>query len=192
MPTIDGGYIPISKLQFDEKEISAANEKKIRVEKNFFVKDALINFDVPGIDAALNSFVQGKVIPLRAVTSFTGFPPVEGYSWNLFLLESFLRRFSKKYSFMAAGANVNNSNIGAIFPKSWKIFGPPSTVLRWCCSVYKAAPQTLKIREILKKNNFIGAGYTVENFGEKQRGQYSHNYIYIFMHNLPINETYKK
>lgn len=100
--------------------------------------------------------------------------------------------------------------------ESWKIFGPPSTVLRWCCSVHKAAPQTLKIREILKKNNFVGASfvgvrgqesvkrsnYEVENYGEKQRGQYSHNsifewssaeiWLYIFMHNLPINETYKK
>ena len=100
--------------------LTAANETMIRVEKNFFVKDALINFDVAGIDAALNSFVQDKIISLRGVNSFTGFPAVEGYSWNLFLLESFLRRFSKKYSFMAAGANVNSSSIGAIFPKSMK------------------------------------------------------------------------
>ncbi len=98
--------------------LRAANELMIRVEKNFFVKDALINFDIERIDAALNPFVQGKIIPLRAVTSFTGFPAVGAYTWNLFLLESFLRRFSKKYSFMAAGANVNNSNVGAIFPKS--------------------------------------------------------------------------
>ena len=100
--------------------------------------------------------------------------------------------------------------------ESWKLFGPPSTVLRWCCSVHKAAPQTLKIREILGKNDFIGAdfvgvraqesvrraGYDVENFGMKQRGQLSHNsilewgsaeiWLYIFMHGLPINETYKK
>ena len=100
--------------------LNAANELMIRVEKNFFVKDALIHFDVEGIDAALNSFVQGKIIPLRAVTSFTGFPAVGAYTWNLFLLESFLRRFSKKYSLMAAGANVNNSNAGAIFPNSLK------------------------------------------------------------------------
>ena len=99
---------------------------------------------------------------------------------------------------------------------SWKIFGAPSTVLRWCCSVHKAAPQTLKIREILGKPNFIGAdfvgvraqesvrraGYDVENVGRKQRGQLSHNsilewssaeiWLYIFMNDLPINETYKK
>ena len=100
--------------------------------------------------------------------------------------------------------------------ESWKLFGPPSTVLRWCCSVHKAAPQTLKIREILNKPNFVGAdfvgvraqesvrraGYDVENIGMKQRGQYSHNsilewgsaeiWLYIFAHGLPVNETYKK
>ena len=100
--------------------------------------------------------------------------------------------------------------------ESWKLFGPPSTVLRWCCSVHKAAPQTLKIREILGKPDFVGtdfvgvrahesvkrADYEVENIGKKQHGQYSQNpilewgsaeiWLYIFMHNLPINETYKK
>ncbi len=99
---------------------------------------------------------------------------------------------------------------------SWKLFGPPSTVLRWCCSVHKAAPQTLKIREVLNKPNFVGAdfvgvrqhesvrraGYDVENVGMKQRGQHSHNsilewgsaeiWLYIFAHGLPVNETYKK
>ena len=100
--------------------------------------------------------------------------------------------------------------------ESWKLFGAPSTVLRWCCSVHKAAPQTLKIREILGKPDFIGADfvgvraqesvrraeYDIENFGMKQRGQHSHNsilewsaaeiWLYIFMHGLPINATYKK
>ncbi|MBR6887676.1 MAG: phosphoadenosine phosphosulfate reductase family protein [Selenomonadaceae bacterium] len=100
--------------------------------------------------------------------------------------------------------------------ETWKLFGPPSTVLRWCCSVHKAAPQTLKIREILNKPDFVGADfvgvraqesvkradYDIENFGMKQRGQLSHNsilewsaaeiWLYIFMYGLPINETYKK
>ncbi|MBR1645654.1 MAG: phosphoadenosine phosphosulfate reductase family protein [Selenomonadaceae bacterium] len=100
--------------------------------------------------------------------------------------------------------------------ESWKLFGAPSTVLRWCCSVHKAAPQTLKIREILGKPDFVGADfvgvraqesvrrseYEVENFGVKQRGQHSHNsilewnsaeiWLYIFMHDLPINACYKK
>ena len=99
---------------------------------------------------------------------------------------------------------------------TWELFGPPSKTLRWCCSVHKAAPQTLKLREILGKPNFIGADfvgvraqeslrraeYDVENVGRKQRGQYSHNsilewssaeiWLYIFAHDLPINAAYKK
>jgi phosphoadenosine phosphosulfate reductase len=100
--------------------------------------------------------------------------------------------------------------------ESWRIFGPPSRVLRWCCSVHKSAPQTLKLREVLGKNEFIGmdfvgvrayesttrADYDYENYGKKQKGQYSHNaildwssaeiWLYIFAHNLILNETYKR
>ena len=100
------------------RALRIANEKMIRVDENFFVKDYLINFDISEIDNALSSFVQNKIIPLRAVTSFTAFPPIQGYSWNLFLLESFLRKFSQKFIFNSTGAN--NSNTGSIYPKSMK------------------------------------------------------------------------
>ena len=95
-----------------------AHETMIRAEKNLFVKNKLIRFDVDGIDESLTPFVQGKINPLRAVTSFTGFPPVEGFLWNLFLLESFLRKFSRRYSYVAPAAN--SANIGAICPKSMR------------------------------------------------------------------------
>ena len=100
------------------RALMIAHEKMTRVDKDHFVKDALIKFDAAGIDAALMPFVQGKIIPLSAVTSFTGFPPVGAYSWNLFLLESFLRKFSEKYVY--AAPNVNSSNIGAIHPRAMK------------------------------------------------------------------------
>lgn len=100
--------------------------------------------------------------------------------------------------------------------ESWRLFGAPSDTLRWCCSVHKAAPQTLKLRELLGKADFVGADfvgvraqeslkrfdYEVENVGKKQRGQYSHNsilewssaevWLYTFMRGLPINAAYKK
>ena len=84
--------------------------------KNFFVKDFLVSFDVAAIDNVLENFVQGKIISLRAVDDFTNFPPVENYSWNWYLLESFLRKHSEKFIFH--NAEINNSNIGAIYPKS--------------------------------------------------------------------------
>ncbi len=99
---------------------------------------------------------------------------------------------------------------------SWKLFGPPARVLRWCCSVHKSTPQTLKMREITGKDNYIGMDYVgvracesvtrskydYENFGKKQKGQYSFNaildwtsaeiWIYIFSEKLHINDAYKK
>jgi phosphoadenosine phosphosulfate reductase len=100
--------------------------------------------------------------------------------------------------------------------ESWKLFGPPSRVLRWCCSVHKSAPQTLKMREVTGKNDYTGlafvgvraqesvarAGYEYENYSKKQMGQYSHNsilewtsaevWLYIYANDILINEAYKK
>lgn len=100
--------------------------------------------------------------------------------------------------------------------QSWKLFGPPARVLRWCCSVHKSTPQTLKLREITGKNNFKGLDYVgvrahesiarstyeYENFGKKVKGQHNFNPIlewtsaeiwaYIYFHNILVNSTYKK
>lgn len=106
------------------------------------------------------------------------------------------------------------SHLGA--EEAWRLFGAPSTVLRWCCSVMKSTPQTLKIRDILGKDKFVGADfvgvraeesikrseYEFESYGKKQKGQHSQNpildwtsaevWLYIYSRNLPINEAYKK
>jgi phosphoadenosine phosphosulfate reductase len=99
---------------------------------------------------------------------------------------------------------------------SWELFGPPARVLRWCCSVHKSTPQTIKMREITGKDNYIGmdfvgvrahesvtrSKYDYENFGKKQKGQYSYNpilewtsaevWLYTLTNNIVINEAYKK
>lgn len=99
---------------------------------------------------------------------------------------------------------------------SWRLFGPPSRVLRWCCSVHKSAPQILKLREILGKEDYKGldfvgvrahesntrSKYTYLDYGKKQKGQYNHNpilewtsaeiWLYMYSTNLLINEAYKK
>ena len=100
--------------------------------------------------------------------------------------------------------------------ESWKIFGPPSRVLRWCCSVHKSAPQVLKLREVMGKSDYKGlafvgvrshesatrADYRYENYGRKLKGHYSHNsilewtsaevWLYIYSNSVIINDAYKK
>lgn len=99
---------------------------------------------------------------------------------------------------------------------TWRQYGPPSTVTRWCCSVHKTSPQILLLREITKKPDFTGmafvgvrasesasrSDYDYIGVGEKHKGQLSCNpildwntaelYTYIYSQNLPINDAYKK
>lgn len=100
--------------------------------------------------------------------------------------------------------------------ESWELFGPPSRVLRWCCSVHKSVPQTFKLREITGKDDYTGlafvgvraqesatrAEYDYFNDGKKIKGQFSHNsilewtsaevWLYVYANNVTLNEAYKK
>ena len=38
---------------------------------------------------------------------------------------------------------------------TWKEFGPPSMMLRWCCSVHKSAPMIRLVREIVGRNDGV-------------------------------------
>lgn len=99
---------------------------------------------------------------------------------------------------------------------SWKMFGSPSTTIRWCCSVHKTTPQLLLLREIVGKQaikemayvgirreeSFRRSSYEYISLGTKHTGQYSCNpilewnsaevYLYIFRNELFLNMAYKK
>lgn len=99
---------------------------------------------------------------------------------------------------------------------TWKQFGSPSKVTRWCCSVHKTSPQILALRNNLSKIDFTGMAfvgvrasesasrseYDYISLGEKHKGQYSCNpilewnaaelYLYVYSENLHLNEAYKK
>ena len=99
---------------------------------------------------------------------------------------------------------------------TWKQFGSPSKVTRWCCSVHKTSPQILALRNNLGKIDFTGMAfvgvrasesasrseYDYISLGEKHKGQYSCNpilewnaaelYLYVYSENLHLNEEKKK
>lgn len=95
--------------------VEAANAVMVRVDKNDFIADRLINFDVDRIDAALDYIILDDFMGMREITTFSIFPFC-GYGWNLYLLESYCRRFSKKYRYDTRRANSSNS--GAVVVKT--------------------------------------------------------------------------
>jgi len=100
--------------------------------------------------------------------------------------------------------------------ESWRLFGPPSQALRWCCSVHKSTPAILALKERLERKSiktlaFVGvrgeesqrrSGY--EDIGDGLKSQSQVNampilswsahelWLYIFEHNLVLNEAYRK
>jgi len=95
--------------------IEAGNSVMIRVDKDTFVSDRNVRFDPEAVDAAIEMFFKGNYLPLKSFTTFSAFPDC-GQVWNLFLLESYCRRFSKKFCFDTLSLNSRNS--GAVIRKS--------------------------------------------------------------------------
>ena len=100
--------------------------------------------------------------------------------------------------------------------ENWRLFGPPSRTLRWCCSVHKSTPALLRLKEKLGKTAiktmaFVGVRseeshsrsfYEDSSDGVKNASQINlmpildwgaHElWLYIFANNLIVNEAYKK
>jgi 3'-phosphoadenosine 5'-phosphosulfate sulfotransferase (PAPS reductase)/FAD synthetase/NAD-dependent dihydropyrimidine dehydrogenase PreA subunit len=100
--------------------------------------------------------------------------------------------------------------------ENWRLFGPPSQALRWCCSVHKSTPAILALKERLgrraiKALAFVGvrgeesqrrSEYADIGDGLKSQSQVNampilawsaHElWLYIFEHDLVLNEAYRK
>lgn len=98
--------------------MQAGYDAMVRISEDDYIAEKYIHFNIPEIDAAIESFMMGEYIPLRAVTTFALFPHC-GQPWNLFLLESYARRFSVNFGFDTP--SVNNKNAGCIVRKHSKL-----------------------------------------------------------------------
>ncbi len=86
----------------------------VRIDKNTYVADRYVHFNTDVIDEIIGLFVNGDYLPLKSFTTFAAFPDC-GQTWNLFLLESYCRRFSQKFRF--GTSTVNSRNAGAVIHK---------------------------------------------------------------------------
>ncbi len=95
--------------------IEAANVAMVRVDEENFVADSSVNFEIEVIDGLLEDMIIDNGMGMKEVTTFGAFPYC-GYPWNLFLLESFCRRFSEKFRYLCI--TPNSRNAGAIVKKT--------------------------------------------------------------------------
>lgn len=98
---------------------------------------------------------------------------------------------------------------------NWKLFGPPSRTIRWCCSIHKSTPALIEMKRMTSKTAvrvmaFVGVRgeesvsrsfYEDSNDGVKNASQLNRMplldwgahelWLYIFQNNLYINRAYR-
>ena len=115
---------------------------------------------------------------------------------------------NEEIDFLEASAEMSSK-------ESWEIFGPPARKVRWCCTVHKTAPvinllsekfghgklRCVMITGVRGDESVSRSGYDEMSIGKKMAGQYSFHpilewssaevFLYIYSHNLLINDAYK-
>lgn len=94
--------------------IEHTNRYMVRINEDNFVSDDQLSFDVQAIDCLLDELVREECIGLKEIVTYIRFPQC-GFSWNAFLLESYIRRFSAGYKYMSL--STNSRNVGAVVKK---------------------------------------------------------------------------
>ncbi|MCM1139532.1 MAG: hypothetical protein NC453_13255 [Muribaculum sp.] len=89
----------------------------IRINDVDFIPRESIRFDVEAIDNALDVLVSGSFTPMASISNFEALPTCGDYPWNIFLLESYLLRFSNKYRYIHPSYLAQEGVFGAIVAK---------------------------------------------------------------------------
>ncbi|MBR0225884.1 MAG: hypothetical protein IJL92_07505, partial [Thermoguttaceae bacterium] len=93
----------------------SVNDFMSRVSVDRFVADRFVRFDVDRIDARIERILHEAGTEYLALKGFADkladFPPC-GHEWNLFVLETFVRRFSEKFRLMTH--EPNSVNVGIV------------------------------------------------------------------------------
>ena len=93
-------------------DFEALYENSVRISVSQFVNSRNVNFDIDAVDEAIAGFCTGSYIPLSGIKNF-GLFPAGKYSWNTFLLEQYVYKYSRKFKLINNGFNMNKS-LGAI------------------------------------------------------------------------------
>ena len=93
-------------------------DSMIRIEKDLYVADDELHFDVKNIDNILYEKIGDSYSAISEVVPLVLFPDC-GYRWNHYVLESYCYRFSEKFKLMLL--NFNDKNVGFIVNKNLEI-----------------------------------------------------------------------
>jgi len=80
----------------------------VRINSNEFVQSIDLDFDIEGIDAAIG-FYCTDYLPLSEISDYSRFPSC-GTTWNIFLLQQYVFRFSNQFKLLSLGFSKGNAS----------------------------------------------------------------------------------
>lgn len=97
--------------------ISSLLKYSVRINDNEFVSQNYIHFNIEKTDEVLGKIITKDFIPLQEFIFFTLLPDC-GYTWNSFLIESYVYNHSKLFCLMHASMFNTTMALGSIVKKS--------------------------------------------------------------------------
>ena len=132
--------------------LTIASRNMIRVDKDTFVSVDSIDFDNERVDEILKFYMNGKITPLDKITDFSSFPNIDGYTWNKFILSSYLMQ---KDSFCYYVAFTRKDVLGAYYPNKYaNLIKEYNDLLAYAIVEANIELKEDTIQEFLKENNY--------------------------------------
>ena len=89
----------------------------VRIDKDTFIRNGMITFDVKTIDSCLDHFLSRGYCAITTISTFSIFPTV-GYPWNIYLLFSYLYSFSERFTIIPPIQGISRDFHGIIVFKN--------------------------------------------------------------------------
>lgn len=129
-------------------------DNSVRISEEQFVSAENVHFDIDEIDKTIERFFCRDYLLFSEISSFMSFPYV-GFQWNSFLLESYVYRFSRKFSL--SHKRFSKDLTGAIVRKGSKLEDFSSLMAQALADSGIELTQKATVNNWLFRNNLITA-----------------------------------
>ena len=197
-------FILCNKLRL--AEITDEAEDYIRNIAKGFDKDSIFVSFSGGKDSTVTSDLVRKALNDNKIIHIYGDTTLE-YPTSI----EYIKRFKIDNPFTPMMISKNNDQD---FANLCSVIGPPSRMLRWCCTIFKTGAISLKIENIFKNKKRILSFQGIRRFESLSRSKYDRDtdspkiskqkvsspiidwtdfdvWLYILSNNIDFNEAYK-
>lgn len=196
-------FVNANKIRLNDITDEACNYIK-KISSDFDLESMFVSFS-GGKDSTVTSNLVMKALGTEKIIHIYGDTTLE-YPESKKYLETFRSQYRETPVLVAKNSDQNFNDL-------CNVVGPPSRVLRWCCTVFKTGAIAKKIEQIFSGKNRILSFQGIRRIESSSRSKYDRDsinskitkqvasspiidwldfdvWLYILANNLPFNNAY--